>query len=298
MNYVLHLVIYFNIFLLVALSLNLAIGYGGLLSLAHGAYFALGAYVYAVLAVVFGAGTLLLLVIPIAVGATASLMLSLLSWRLRGDLFVVASLAVQAVFFDLISNWSDYASPLGTWRNLTNGLQGIAGIPRPSIGGQLDSLASFAVSAGAVTGVFLWLFASLQRSPWGAVLLAMSEDELAARSLGKNVSRLKVQTLAISCGATAAAGSLYAAYLGYIDPSAGSLDRSVLFLSMALVGGLGGWLGPAAGAAALLLLPELLRFLGLSESVAANLQIAIFGALLIVLMHLRPQGLLGRRQPS
>ena len=124
--------------------------------------------------------------------------------------------------------------------------------------------------------------------------MAMRDDELAARGLGKNTRLAKVQVFAISSAFVAIAGSLYAAHVRYIDPSSATLDESILMLSMVVVGGIGNFRGPVVGAALLILLPELLRAVSLPDSVAANLRMLIYGLMLILMMRFRPQGIAGR----
>ncbi|MGH8474435.1 MAG: branched-chain amino acid ABC transporter permease [Methylococcales bacterium] len=146
----------------------------------------------------------------------------------------------------------------------------------------------YAVFASVMAGLCTFILWRLKSSPWGRLLLAMREDELAARGLGKNTRLAKVQTFAV-----AGAGALYVAYVRYLDPSSASLDESILMLSTAIVGGLGNFRGPLVGAAILVGLPELLRFLDLPDAQAANLRLLIYGLLLVLLMHLRPQGIAG-----
>jgi branched-chain amino acid transport system permease protein len=122
----------------------------------------------------------------------------------------------------------------------------------------------------------------------------MREDDLATRGLGKNTRLAKIHAFAISCGMVAIAGSLYAAHVRYIDPSSASLDESILMLSMVIVGGLGNLRGPMVGAAVLILLPEALRFLDLPDAQAANLRMLLYGLMLILMMHFRPQGIAGK----
>lgn len=294
MNYVLHLLIYFDIYLIVALSLNLVVGYCGLLTMAHAGYYAVGGYTYALLSVTLGWGFFPAVLAAVLVAAVLSLAVSLPAWRLRGDFFVLGSLAVQVLIFSLLYNWSNPSAPLGSWSNLTNGPFGITGIPKPEFFGyRLATPASYAVFASLVAlacGFLLW---RLQASPWGRLLTVMREDELAARGLGKNTRLLKVQALAFACGFAAIAGALYAGYVNYLDPSSASLDESILMLSMVLVGGLGNFRGPILGAALLIALPELLRFADLPDAQAANLRLMIYGILLVLFMHFRPAGIAG-----
>lgn len=299
MGYLVHLFIYLDIYIVVALSLNLVVGYCGMLTLAHAAYYAVGGYVYALLALQLGWGFLPATVVAALVACLLSLALSLPAWRLKGDFFVLASLAVQTLIFSLIYNWSDPNAPLGSWRNLTNGPFGIVGIPKASVVGVTFSRPStFIWFATAVTALCAFVVWRLKGSPWGRVLVSMREDELAARSLGKNTRMLKVQALAISCALVAVAGALYAAHISYLDPSSASLDESILMLSMVIVGGVGNFRGPIVGALILIVLPELLRFAQLPDATAANLRLAIYGLMLVLMMHFRPQGLSGEYRIS
>jgi len=299
MNYLLHLLIYFDIYVIVALSLNIVVGYCGMLTLAHAGHYAIGGYAYALLSLVLGWGFLPAMLASLLISAFLSLAVSLPAWRLKGDFFVLASLAVQALFFSLIYNWSDANFPLGSWRNLTNGPFGISGIPKAEVLGlKLANSAQFFFLATGVASLCAFIVWRLTASPWGRLLVAMREDELAARSLGKNTRLLKVQALAISSGLVAVAGALYAAYIGYLDPSSASLDESILMLSMVIVGGVGNFRGPIIGALILIALPELLRFLTLPDALAANLRLATYGLMLVLMMHFRPQGIGGEYRLS
>lgn len=284
MNYFLHLLVYFEIYAIVALSLNLLIGYGGLLQVAHAAYYGIGAYTAALLWTKLGWGFLPGLLVGALSAAVLSLLVSLPAWRFRGDYFVMISIAVQTLIYAVLYNWTE----------LTNGPFGISGISRPVI---IDynfvTTASVAVIYGIIAIGLGTIMALLTWSPFGRVLQAMRDDEIAARSIGIPVDWLKLQTFALASAMVGIAGGLYAAYVSYIDPTSFSLNESILMLSMVIVGGTGNVRGPLIGAAVLILLPEGLRFLALPDSIAANMQMLAYGLLLIVMMHLRPQGLAG-----
>jgi branched-chain amino acid transport system permease protein len=294
MDYLLHLIVYLGIYLIVALSLNLVVGYCGLLTLAHAGYYAIGAYTYAIISLTLGWDFIPAACTGALLAAVLSLAVSLPSWRLRGDFFVLASLAVQTLIASILYNWSSTAAPLGTWANLTNGPLGVTGIPGPTFFGISAasplSMAIFTAVVSAMCALILW---RLKISPWGRLLLIMRDDELAARGVGKNTRLAKVQAFAISGAMVAIAGSLYAAHVHYLDPSSASLDDSILMLSMVIVGGMGNFRGPIVGACSLVLLPEILRFLELPNSQAASLRLMIYGLLLVLFMHLRPQGIAG-----
>ena len=127
-------------------------------------------------------------------------------------------------------------------------------------------------------------------------MLALRDDEPAARGLGKNARVLKVQVFAIACGMVAAAGAIYSAYVGYIDPSLASMDFSILMLCLVIIGGAANFRGPLVGAAVLLAIPEILRFVEIPAALAANVRMMAFGLLLVVFMQVRPQGLAGKYQ--
>ena len=195
----------------------------------------------------------------------------------------------------MINNWHSRGDKPGTLSNLTNGPYGLEGIPRPSIFGfTFESIESIAILFTLVAGLFMLFCWKLLDSPWGRMLQAMRDDELAARGLGKYVRLAKVQAIAIACAMAGFAGVLYASYISFIDPATASLTDSLLLLTMIIIGGVGNtFKGPLVGAFVLLAIPEALRFADLPDQFAAELRLLIFGILLIGMMHLRPQGLAG-----
>lgn len=285
MNYLLHLLVYFEIYVLVALSLNLLIGYSGLMQVAHAAYFGVGAYTAALLSIKYGLGFMPALACAGFVAGFASLLVSLPAWRFRGDYFVMISLAVQVFLYSLMYNCVA----------LTNGPNGITGIPKPAILSSIfATTGGIFVLYGCIVVIMVLLFGGLKRSPFGRSLQAMRDDELAARSLGIPVRKLKVQAFMIASGVVGVAGGMYGYYVSFIDPTSFSLNESILMLSMVIVGGTGNVRGPIIGALVLIAIPEILRFLSLPDAVAANVRLLVYGLLLIVMMHLRPQGIAGR----
>lgn len=284
MNYLLHILIMISIYTILTLSLNLPVGYTGLLSLAQAAFYGVGAYVMTLLMMKMGINFFVCMAIAIVFSAAVSLLVSYPSTRLHGDYFILASLAFQIIVFTILYNWID----------LTRGPYGIPGIPRPDILGiRFDNLYKFFVlSGGLAFGVFL-IAKRLYSSPFGLVLKAIREDELSATSIGKDVRRFKILAFAISSGMAGVAGALYASYVTYIDPTSFNLDESIFILSVVLVGGSGNLRGPVIGTLLMILLPEGLRFLGIPDSVAPNVRQIIYAIVLILLMRFRPQGLVG-----
>ena len=285
MNYILHLLIYLDIYIIITMSLNLLIGYGGLFQLAHAAYYGIGAYTTALLMVGLGWGFVPAIICSIIITGCLSLLVSIPAWRFRSDYFVMLSLAVQVTIYSLLYNWT----------GLTKGPFGITGIPKPTIlGYKIDTLPNMFILSTVIAiicGVILYV---LLRSPWGKALKAMRDDELAARGLGKNTRLFKLQAFLIACSMVALAGGLYATYVSYIDPTSFTLDESILMLSMVIVGGTGNFRGPIVGALILIAIPEILRFVHIPDAFAANIRLLIYGLLIVTMAHFRPQGLAGK----
>jgi len=283
-SYFLHILIVIGIYLILTQSLNLLVGYTGLLSLCHGAFYGIGAYASTLLMMKAGLGFLPSLLLAMLATALLSLTISIPSLRLRGDYFVLASLGFQTITFAILYNWI----------GLTEGPYGISNIPRPTVFGiQVNTLVSFTVlSSIAACGCSLLLH-TISASPFGRVLKAIREDELATMSLGKNVIRFKVTAFAISAAFTAVAGSLFAGYMRFVDPTSFMLSESVFILSIIIIGGAGNFPGPLLGTLLMIILPEALRFLAIPDSVAANIRQIIYGALIVLIMRYRPSGLFG-----
>jgi branched-chain amino acid transport system permease protein len=294
-NYALHLLILFDIYLIVALSLNVIVGYVGLLTLAHAAFFGVGAYTYAVTALLLDWGFIPAALLAIVISVVFSMMLSIASWRFRGDFFVLISLAVQVMIFTVLKNWYDPSAPVGAWSNMTNGDSGLSAVPPPNIFGYLfDDKISIAIlfSAFAVCAALVSRF--LLESPWGRMLRALRDDELAARGLGKNVRAAKVWAVAIACGLAGFAGAMLSSYINFVNPTIADISEATLLLSMIVIGGVGNaFAGPFVGALLLILIPEGLRFIDMPITLAAEMRLMIYGVLLIAFMHWRPQGIAG-----
>lgn len=292
-DYILHLLCLFGIYAIAAMSLNLIIAGAGLMSLAHAAFLGIGAYAYAVCSL-HGLGFLPGMLVGIVFAVLVSFALSISAWRFRGDFFVLISLAVQALIYSAIYNWHSTESQPGTWQNLTNGPYGIAGITRPEIFGiEFDSIASLAALSLLAASASSAICFVLMKSPWWRMATAMRDDELAARSIGKNVRLAKLQLFAIASGMVATAGAIYAGYFRYVNPESASLGEGILLLSMVLVGGTGNFRGPIVGAAILIAIPEILRFVEMPSNVAANVRLLIYGVLLVGFMHFRGRGIVG-----
>ena len=168
------------------------------------------------------------------------------------------------------------------------------GIPRPTIlGVALSSHMAFLALVGIVCALTLWSTRRLVQSPLGRVLKAIREDEVLVQAAGKNVLTYKVLVFVVGAGMAAVAGVIYAYYITFIDPTSFTVMESIFILSIVIIGGAGSLWGPVLGAVVLVALPELLRFIGLPSSMAANLREIIYGGLLVAFMVWRPRGFLG-----
>jgi len=294
-SYAFHLLAAFSIAAMLAMSINLIVGYCGRVTLAHASFMAIGAYTYALASLTLGWSFGPATVSAIATSAIASLFLSLPARRFKGDQFFLLTLVFQVVVFNLVRNWGSPDAPFGSIENLTNGPYGIAGVPRPQLLGVMFSTdwsrAILALSVATGCATLCWVVLS---APLGRLLKAARDDELAARSLGKDVDGARARAFAISCGIAGAAGAVYASHVTYVDPSLASLDESVLLLCTILIGGSGNRLaGSLAGAMTWLAIPELLRLFRVPGADASNIRLLLFGVLLMVIIHLRPQGIAG-----
>ena len=158
----------------------------------------------------------------------------------------------------------------------------------------MDSHLEFLALAASFASFAYFAVYRITSSPFGRVLHAIREDEVFVRAHGKNTLYFKVVAFAVSAALASMAGSLYAHYITYIDPTSFTVMESILIISMVIIGGAGSLWGPLIGAVVLVTLPEALRFVGLPSAVAANLRQIIYGSLLVIMMMFRPRGLMGK----
>jgi branched-chain amino acid transport system permease protein len=286
LGYILNLLILVSISGILAGSLNFIIGYAGIYSMAHAAFFGIAAYSGALVAL--HVSTSLLVAIPVAMALCAllSLVISLPSLRVRGEYFVVASLGLQMIAFTVFSEW----------KTVTGGLGGITGVPVATLFGySLRSLESYlAVSLACLAFVTLVIYL-LARTSFGRSLKAIRDNEVAAATFGKNPVIIKTIAVAISSALCGIAGVLYAFHVSFVNPETFTVDQSVLIMAMIIIGGTGTVFGPILGALIIHLLPAGLTYLTfLPARELASLQQIIYGAAMVLLMVYRPSGIIGR----
>ncbi|MFH0856853.1 MAG: branched-chain amino acid ABC transporter permease [bacterium] len=284
MPYFIHLAIIFSIFAILGISLNLVVGYTGLLSVTHAAFYGIGAYSAAILLTQTKLGFFPSLILGIFFTSAASFLISAVLSKFKNDYYALGSFGFNIIIFSILMNW----------QNFTNGPLGISGISKPSLFGfSINSNFSFLILSIFFLLVVYAISRFIIKSSFGRVLKAIREDEKAIQIFGYNTPHFKTIIFMLSAGMASVAGSLFASYITFIEPSSFHLMESIFILAIIILGGLANIKGSIIGAAFLILLPEALRFIGFPLSVAAQMRHVIYGLILIILMLYRPQGLMG-----
>jgi branched-chain amino acid transport system permease protein len=270
------------IYVILAASYNLIIGYGGLNTIAHPIFFALGAYTAALLGINTGLPSVVCIVAGIGVSVVASVALAVTTLRISGDYLLIASLGFQLGLLQAVNNLE-----------FTGGPSGLSNIPVTLTGPSRSWL--FLLICTALAALVTWLVWRSMAGPFGRAVRAMRDDELACAALGRGLFAMKVVIFAFGCGAAGLAGGLYAYYFQYISPEQFNVAQSATILTMVVLGGIGTIWGPVVGAFVLVALPQAITFLQLPSSLVGPLQGLIFTSLVIVFLFLRPYGLVGKR---
>lgn len=282
MEYAYSILILAGIYIILAASFNLIIGFGGLISIAHPIFFALAAYCSAILNLHLGVP------IPLAIAAGAlfstamSFALSLPSLRVSGDYLLIASIGFQLGFVEVIKNIE-----------IAGAASGLTGI-RSLYTGEDRSLL-FAVTVLVVAAAVVLLVHRMTSGDYGRAIQAMRDDEEAFASLGRSAMAVKIAIFAVGSGLAGLAGGLYAHHFQFLTPEQFGITQSALILTMVVVGGMGTTAGPVVGALLLIVLPQAITFLDLPPSVMAPLQGMLYTGLVLLFLYVRPAGLVGRR---
>jgi branched-chain amino acid transport system permease protein len=301
------------IYVMLGWGLNIVVGLAGLLDLGYVAFYAVGAYSYALLAKTFGLSFWILL--PLA-GILASFWGVLLGFpvlRLRGDYLAIVTLAFGEIIRIVLINWVD----------LTNGYAGITGIPRPTFFGipfnaDDDGFAAvfglefspiyrtiflyYLILALALLTAFVTI--RLRRLPVGRAWEALREDEIACRSLGINTTNTKLTAFAMGAMFAGFAGSFFAARQGFISPDSFTFLESATILSIVVLGGMGSQIGVAIAAVAMIGGTEIMRELDFLKLIFGSTfdptqyRMLLFGFAMVLIMIWRPRGLISTRDPS
>jgi len=267
------------VYVMLGLGLNIVVGLAGLLDLGYVAFYAVGAYAYALLNLHFGISFWLVLPISAILGAIFGTILGYPVLRLRGDYLAIVTLGFGEIIRIVLENWDE----------LGNGPRGIGNIPAPSFfGHQFGQHASAIYIYFIVIGLVLltvFFVSRLENSRIGRAWIALRDDEIACQAMG--IDKFKTKLTAFALGATWASlgGVIFAAKTSFINPMSFTIWESITILCVVVIGGMGSAIGVIAGAFVLILLPEYLR-------AVAEYRMLVFGALQVVVMVFKPEGLI------
>jgi branched-chain amino acid transport system permease protein len=285
-NYLLYVLSLVAVYAVLTVSLNLLVGYTGILSVAHAAFMGIGAYAAALLLTEYGFNFFLTLPVAMVVAGLVGGALAASTLRLRGDYYIIGSFGFQVIMYNVFLNWIA----------LTKGPFGIRNIPKPSLGQfAFADPVRYAMLAVALLAVTVWIARRVADSPYGKVLRAIREDEAGAASIGKNVNRYKISIFIVSSMLASVGGALYAGLISYVDPFAFTIHESIFLQALVIVGGAGNVFGSVVGAAVLIVIPEILRFFDVPTTIASPFREILYGSLMILFLRFRPKGLLPER---
>ena len=267
------------IYIMLGLGLNIVVGLAGLLNLGYVAFYAVGAYAYALLNYHYGLNFWLALPVGASLAAVFGIALGYPVLRLRGDYLAIVTLAFGEIIRLVLENWSAFSF----------GPSGIANIPRPTLFGIHMSLEAntvfFYFLMILMVAVTIFVVTRLQYSRLGRAWVALREDEIASQAMGIDTTRVKLAAFALGATWAGLGGVLFAARTTFINPACFTIWESMLILCIVVLGGMGSIIGVVIGALFLILLPEYLRAF-------SEYRLLLFGLILVLMMIFRPGGLI------
>ena len=301
------------IYVMLGWGLNIVVGLAGLLDLGYAAFYAVGAYSYALLSTTFGLSFWICLPMAGMLAATWGIILGFPVLRLRGDYLAIVTLAFGEIIRLVLINWVD----------LTNGYAGITSIPHVSFFGipfNDEDNGFAAIFHLPFTPIYRTIFLfylilalalltnfvtkRLRRLPIGRAWEALREDEIACRSLGINTTNTKLTAFALGAMFGGFAGSFFAVRQGFVSPESFTFIESATILAIVVLGGMGSQLGVAIAAAVMIGVPELMRELDWMKAIfgedfgPTQYRMLLFGAAIVIMMIWKPRGLVSTRLPS
>lgn len=285
MGYFETVVVYACAAIILAVSLDLLIGVAGLFSAAAGVFYGIGAYAAGLVWLHLTSDFVLAVIVAAAAGAIIAVPFVVPALRSTSEVtFVVASLAFAAVIGAIFTNW----------QSVTGGDAGLNGIPIPTIGPlQLEPGGAVVVAGVILAALVVVIKEFLAGSEWGLELRALKDDVAAASAAGVRGTRRRVEAAVIASAMAAVAGVIYAAQVGYVNPSGFGLTQSQLVAAMVVLGGLATLAGPIVGAIALTAIPAALTFAPISPDILGISEQLVYGLILTVVIMARPAGLVG-----
>jgi branched-chain amino acid transport system permease protein len=284
MAFVLTELVMMAIYVVLASSFDLIIGRGGMFSIAHAAFFAIGAYATAQITAQLGVPVLLSWVLAAILCGLLSLVLAAVAVRVSSDYLVIASFGFLSIVLAILAN-----AP-----GLTGGYVGLSGIPAPAIFGRIigdDS--QFAVVYLIIAAVVVLALTYLTRSPFGRSLKAIRDNPTAAEALGKRPTVAKLWVFSIAGAFAGIAGAMYASFISFISPDAFGNQVNTLIFAMVFVGGAGSILGAVIGAVVLTWIPALISLASLPAQVLGDLEQVAYGLVLVIMVMAAPGGVAG-----
>jgi branched-chain amino acid transport system permease protein len=281
--YLLTIMIFIGLNTILTVGLCLLMGYAGQISLGHAAFYGLGAYTSAIATATFGLSPWLGILLSMALTGSVAFVIGRPIFKLRGNYLAMATLGFGYIIYILFNEAA----------SLTDGPSGLTGVPYFSIAGwAFDRDIKYYYLVWGIVVLVLLAALNIVSSRVGRALRAIHTSEVAAASVGVNIDRLKVQVFMISAAFAGLAGSLYAHYITFVNPSPFGFHFSVMLVVMAAVGGLATVWGAPFGAAVITLLTEVLRSIvpKLLDHASGEYEIIAFGILLILVMIFMPQG--------
>lgn len=277
-GYVLRILINICIYIILGLGLNILLGYTGIVSLGHAAFYGIGAYTATLLMMRLKMNFFPAAFLGALMAGGCGALLCLPTLRLKGPYLTVVTLGFGEIMKMVFLNWD----------SMTNGTLGLRNIPRPVLFGYKLTMANngiYYLTLALVALVTLICYLIIN-SKVGRALISIKDDELAATMMGIQTKAYKELAFFLSAFITGLAGALYATMISYIDPNSFTNDISNVIVSVVILGGMGTLRGMFLGAAILLAFPEVARFL-------MDYRFVFYGLVLVVMMRFRPQGLLG-----
>ena len=266
-----------GMYIVLALGLNIVVGQAGLLNLGYVAFYAIGAYTYAILSTTMGLSFWPGLLAGGFSAAVFAALLGIPTLRLRGDYFAIVTLGLGEITRIVLNNWD----------SLTGGPNGISKIGRPMIAGYaLQGTMDFYYLILLIVLITVFAMRRLMASRIGRAWIAIREDEIAAEAMGINTFRLKLLAFVLGSAWAGVVGVFFAAKMAFVSPESFTFFESVMILCMVVLGGMGSIPGIVLGALLLITLPEVFRDF-------QDYRMLAFGAALVLMMAFRPQGLLG-----
>ncbi len=275
-EYLLHVLVLIALYTILSESLNVVVGFTGQFSLGHAGFWAVGSYIGALLMIKLGLSFMTACLLAMGASFLIGILLGLPAMRLKGDYLCIVTLGFGEIVRIMATNMK-----------ITRGPMGLPGIPSPEIGGFVfETEASMYYLCWIAALVTIFVASQMKESKFGRALMAVRDDELAAASLGINLTYYKVLAFGIGGMFAGLAGALYASWTTFISPDVFQFTDSANIFCMIILGGLGTIAGPVIGAFVLAGLPEALRQF-------AEFRLIALGLFMIILMIYRPGGIMG-----